>query len=176
MRAKLAFIGTFVIWPEQYMEHNMNYVFRRDKVTDMADKDIRKLRRSELIEIIYRLKKSEQELQLQIGALQSQLQDRTLKIENAGSLAEAALILSDVFTSAQTAADTYVEEVKRKYADTEAECEKMLSEAQQKADAIVQEATRQRDSVELQCKVSRAELQRVKKVLQELTGETTAGE
>lgn len=74
----------------------------------MAEKDIKKLGRSELIEIIYQLKKSEQELQTQVETLQSQLLDRELKVEKADSIAEAALLLSDVFSSAQAAADTYL--------------------------------------------------------------------
>lgn len=78
--------------------------------TGMAEKDIKKLGRSELIEIIYQLKKSEQELQTQVETLQSQLLDRKLKVEKAGSIAEAALLLSDVFSSAQAAADTYREQ------------------------------------------------------------------
>lgn len=141
----------------------------------MAEKDIRKLRRSELIEIIYQLKKSEQNLQTQVEALQSQLLDRTMKMEEAGSIAEAALLLSDVFSSAQTAADTYVAEVKSRYAQAEAECSNMISQAKKEAEAILREANRQKDSIEQQCQASRAELRNVQKVLQELTGDLTDG-
>lgn len=141
----------------------------------MAEKDIKKLGRSELIEIIYQLKKSEQELQTQVEALQSQLLDRKLKVEKAGSIAEAALLLSDVFSSAQAAADTYVAEIKRRHASVEAECSRIISEAKKKAEEILREANHQKDSIEQQCNVSRAELLKVQKVLRELTGDFTDG-
>lgn len=141
----------------------------------MAEKDIRRLRRAELIEIIYQLKKSEQELQAQVEALQSQLQDKRLKMEKVGSIAEAAMLLSDVFSSAQSAADTYVSEIKRRHADAEAEYSKIISEAKKEAETILQEASRQKDNIEQQCNVSRAELWKVQKVLRELTGDFTDG-
>lgn len=141
----------------------------------MAEKDIRKLRRSELIEIIYQLKKSEENLQAQVERLQSQLIDKKLKIEKAGSIAEAALLLSDIFSSAQAAADTYVTEIKRRHADAETEYNKIISEAKKEAETILQEANRQKESVEQQCNASRAELWKVQKVLRELTGDFTDG-
>lgn len=174
---------TALIWDDpdgSWAGHNVNYVFTEGQFgggqaakrgADMAEKDIRKLRRPELIEIIYQLKKSEQELQAQVEALQSQLLDKNLKMEKAGSIAEAAVLLSEVFTSAQTAADTYVAEVKRRHAEAEAECRKMIFDAKKEAEAIVQEAHRQKDSVEQQCERSRAELRKVQAVLRELTGD-----
>lgn len=141
----------------------------------MADKDIRKLNRSELIEIIYQLKKSERELQAQIEALQGQLRERNLKIEKAGSIAEAALMLSDVFPAAQAAADTYVAEIKKRYSGAEAEYNRIIAAAKNEAEGILREANRKKDSIEQQCKVSRAELQKVHKVLRELTGDLTDG-
>lgn len=111
----------------------------------MADRDIRKLKRMELMEIIYQLKKSEQDLQTQVETLQNQLLDKNLKMEKAGSIAEAALLLTDVFTSAQKTADLYVEEIRKRHEQTEAECRRMISEAQKEAEKIVQEATRQRE-------------------------------
>lgn len=102
--------------------------------------------------------------------MQSQLLDRELKVEKAGSIAEAALLLSDVFSSAQAAADTYVAEIKRRHAGAEAECSKIISEAKKEAEAILREANNQKDSIEQQCNVSRAELLKVQKVLRELYG------
>lgn len=142
----------------------------------MAEKDLRKLNRSELIEIIYQLKKSEQSLQAQVETLQKQLLNRDLKIEKAGSIAEASLLLSDIFSAAQTAADTYIAEIKNRHAGAEAECSKLISAAKKEAEAILREAVRQKENIEQQCKVSRAELWRVQKVLRELTGDLTDGE
>ena len=54
-----------------------------------------------MIEIIYALKQHEEELEQQNAALQKQLDDRTLRLEHAGSIAEASLALHQVFETAQ---------------------------------------------------------------------------
>lgn len=141
----------------------------------MADKEIRKLRRSELIEIIYQLKKSEQELQQQVESLQAQLRDRNVKIEKAGSIAEAALAISDIFVSAQAAADTYLNEIKRRHAAAEIEGEKIIAEARNKASAIIQEAVRRKELIDQQCTASRDELQKVQQILHDLSSSFNAG-
>lgn len=55
----------------------------------MAERELRRMSRTELIEIIYALKQHEEELEQQNAALQKQLDDRTLRLEHAGSIAEA---------------------------------------------------------------------------------------
>lgn len=82
----------------------------------MAEKELRKLRRSELVDIIYQLKKNEQKLQEENAELKRLLEDRRIKLENIGSLAEAALALSDVFKAADEAAALYLEELRRRTA------------------------------------------------------------
>lgn len=67
----------------------------------MADRELRRMHRAELIEIIYALKQSEDQLKAQNAALTAQLQDRQLRLESAGSIAQAALELNNVFAAAQ---------------------------------------------------------------------------
>ncbi|MBQ8400207.1 MAG: DNA repair protein [Clostridia bacterium] len=81
----------------------------------MADKELRRFRRSELIEIIYELKKNEQKLQEENAELKRRLEEREVKIENVGSLAEAALALSDIFAAAEESVAIYVNEIKRRH-------------------------------------------------------------
>ena len=69
----------------------------------MADRELRRMHRAELIEIIYALKQSEDQLKAQNAALTAQLQDRQLRLESAGSIAQAALELNNVFAAAQAA-------------------------------------------------------------------------
>lgn len=77
----------------------------------MAERELRRMNRMELIEIIYALKQHEEEL----DNLRQQLADRTLRLEQVGSIAEAALSLNRVFEAAQAAADQYLESVKAQY-------------------------------------------------------------
>ena len=63
--------------------------------------DLKHLRRSELIDLIYEMKKREIELQT-----------REITIEKAGSIADAAVQLSGVLQAAQEAADSYLKSIK----------------------------------------------------------------
>ena len=105
----------------------------------MINKDLKRLGRAELIEIIYQQKKTEQMLRTQVEELQQQLQDKRLKMEEAGSVAEAALAISDIFQSAQIAADRYLEEIRCRHEALDRECETLLQEARKEAARIRQE-------------------------------------
>ena len=78
----------------------------------MADRDPRRLSRRELIEIIYALKEKEEALTKENEDLRSALSDRKITISKAGSIAEAALVLNDIFAQAQAAADVYLSSVR----------------------------------------------------------------
>ena len=78
----------------------------------MTDKELRKLKREDFIEIIYQYQQREQKLVAENARLKAQLADRYTRIENAGSIAEAALSLNKVLESVQEAADQYLEEIK----------------------------------------------------------------
>lgn len=147
----------------------------------MADRELRRMRRAELIEIIYALKQSEDQLKAENAALTAQLQDRQIHLENAGSIAQAALELNKVFEAAQAAADDYLRsvQVSRTDADTttantlsqaRSEAQRILAQAkldaenqkiqaQQECDAITAAAAQKRAQTEADCKamVERAE-------------------
>ena len=74
----------------------------------MTDKQLQKLSRRQLLEILVEQGRKIEELESQLQQLQKQLDDRTIKIENAGSIAQAALALTDIFEKAQEAADLYL--------------------------------------------------------------------
>lgn len=78
----------------------------------MAEKDLRKMRRSELIEIIYALKTREEQLEHEVTELKEQLENRKIQLSHAGSIAEAALALNRVFEAAQAAADDYLHSIR----------------------------------------------------------------
>ncbi len=147
-------------------------------------KELKSLKRGELIEIIYQLKKNEQELQNEISLLNIQLENKNLQFENVGSVAEAAISIADVFNAAQKAADIYLEEVKNRKENIDHECEMIRSEAQAEAEAIIGEAEKEaeeilRDAMQQkeiileQCRKSRNELKRFRAIIQSLDGETT---
>lgn len=95
----------------------------------MTDKEFRRLKRSDLIEIIYRLQENEERYREAIARMSKQLEDRQTKIRNAGSIAEAAMGLSNVFESAQDAADRYLSEIQQMHAEAKMELEQAQKEA-----------------------------------------------
>ena len=76
--------------------------------------DLKHLRRSELIDLIYEMKKREIELQTRLDEAEAKLQVREITMEKAGTIADAAVQLSGVFQAAQEAADTYLKSIKAK--------------------------------------------------------------
>ncbi len=110
-------------------------------------KELKSLNRRELIEIIYQLKKSEQELQNENAKLQELLEEKRIALQNVGSIADASLALTDIFKAAQSSADLYLAEIERRYADVERQCADFVDDARKRADEIVEEAMKQKDEI-----------------------------
>lgn len=106
----------------------------------MISKELKKLSRRELVDIIYQLKKNEQEKQAEIAALEEALQEKRIRVSVAGSIAEAAADITQIFSTAQRTADLYLHEIAAMKDDTEKQCAKMLQEAQKQAELILAEA------------------------------------
>ena len=103
----------------------------------MTDKEFKRLRRSQLIDIIYQLQLQIDKLTEQNQALERELADKRLHLRNAGNIAEAALELNDCFRSAQNAAEQYLNEIKAIREETDAERSRILAEARAEAEAII---------------------------------------
>ena len=99
----------------------------------MTNKELRKLSRAELIDILFELQTQNENLTAENRELAAQLESRQLQIT------EAALRLNGVFEAAQAAADQYVRCTK----DSLAIAERTLAAAKRQADTLVQEATAQ---------------------------------
>lgn len=79
----------------------------------MTDKELKKLSRAELLELLLESNRENERLRKQLEKAKGLLASRVIEIENAGSIAEAALALNGVFQAAQLAADQYLENVRR---------------------------------------------------------------
>ena len=109
----------------------------------MVGKDLKKLSRRELVDIIYQMKKNEQRMQEEIAALEEALEEKRMRISAAGSVAEAAVNLTQIFSTAQATADLYLHEISCMKAETEETCAKMIAEAREKAGAILSDGENQ---------------------------------
>lgn len=106
----------------------------------MTDKDLRKLNRAELLEMLLTQSKEIEELQAKLSAAEEQLQSKKIAIDEAGSIAQAALQVNGIFDAAQKAADQYLENIKDLNGRCEAICAKREAESQSIADKILAEA------------------------------------
>ena len=103
----------------------------------MTDKEFKRLSRAQLIEIIYQLQLQIDELNEVKQVLESELNDKRLRLSNAGNIADAALEINNCFRSAQNAAEQYLNEVKAIREETDTERQRILKEAKAEAEAII---------------------------------------
>ena len=106
----------------------------------MTDKELRHLSRSELLEMLIELIEENDKLKSRLEQVEAQLNDRTISINNAGSIAEAALMLNGIFQSAQNAAQQYLENAKRLSTQQEEMCRDMQAKAEAQAAEIMHDA------------------------------------
>lgn len=99
----------------------------------MTEKDLKKLNRYQLLELLILQTERSDQLQARVDELEKQLQERELKIDSMGSIAEASLQIGGVFQAVQAAAELYLSAAKRNGEEIEAA-------AQRKAEQILKEA------------------------------------
>ena len=106
----------------------------------MTEKELRKLRRDDLLQILINQQKQIDALNEQLQQSKEALANRDIAIQEAGTLAEAALKMNGVFESAQKAAEEYVQQMHKRADAVVAEAEKRSAEAQSLADNVVRNA------------------------------------
>ena len=131
----------------------------------MTDKELRRLKRVDLLELLIAQTRENDRLKKELAEAQAQLEERGVILAQAGSIAEAALQLNNVFQAAQAAADQYIvsvrilEERKRhswgqieKEVKAQAEqylqqtleqCHKMEEETRRRCETMLEEARRE---------------------------------
>lgn len=98
----------------------------------MTPKELKKMKRYQLLELLIMQTEQTESLQQQLDDLQKAYDEQELKISKLGSLAEAALELNGVFEAAQNAADEYILMAQK-------EAEKIIADAKNQAQNITTE-------------------------------------
>lgn len=98
----------------------------------MTAKELKKLKRSELLEMLLARTEEVERLRAELDEAQKKLDDRAITLENSGSIAEAALKLNGVFEAAEEAAKQYLENIERIALANAAPAEEVVSEEEQK--------------------------------------------
>lgn len=120
----------------------------------MTEKELKKLNRYQLLELIILQTEQINELEKQLAGAKERLESQQIQTSQAGSIAEAALQLSGIFKAAQNAADTYLENVKRHTENAEqieenakASAQQILENARTEAETLTKNARMQADSM-----------------------------
>ena len=85
----------------------------------MDERNFRKLRRIELYEIMLAQSQEIDALKAELAQVREELSNKEIKLKEAGSIAEAALSLTNIFEEAQKAADLYLENIKTTFGETD---------------------------------------------------------
>lgn len=113
----------------------------------MTDKELKRLSRSELLEMLIVQVKENENLRKQLEEAEAQLEDRSIILEESGTMAEAAMRLSGVFQAADEAAQQYLQSVReqsercrRMEEDTRKYCAQMVLMTQRHCRTQMKEA------------------------------------
>lgn len=101
----------------------------------MNAKELKRLRRSDLMEMLLELSKENEALRGQLQEAEQKLRERQINIEESGSLAEAALRLNRIFEDAQAACDQYEHNVRLRCRRLEAETRRRCADLESTAEA-----------------------------------------
>ena len=85
----------------------------------MTEKELKKLNRKELLEMLFFQTERVEELEAELQALKEQINKNEISINSAGSIAEASLKVSKIFDEADSAAKIYLDNVKKLNNDDE---------------------------------------------------------
>ncbi|WP_205737041.1 hypothetical protein [Acetobacterium paludosum] len=102
----------------------------------MTAKELHKLSRKELLELMVLISEENERLYKQIEQLNEKLNTRNIIVQEVGSIAEAALKISGVIEATQVAADLYLENIRRLNNNAQKNAAILMQETRQKCVAI----------------------------------------
>lgn len=120
----------------------------------MSNNEVKRLNRAELLELLLAERKRNEALEQECQRLKEQLADRELRVERAGSLAEAAISVNAVLEAADAAAAQYLKNLQNRSEEVErlskallertrVDCHQMLQMAKREAEGILAAANRE---------------------------------
>lgn len=108
----------------------------------MTERELKKLSRAELLELLLSQTREVENLRKKLQATEDEMNDRNLRILEAGDLAHAVLQVNGVMQAAQAAAQQYLDNIKIMEEETRIKCEQLLENARLEA-AQIRETARQ---------------------------------
>lgn len=114
----------------------------------MTEKELKKFSRAALIRIVLERTRENEDLRQQLRIVGDKLASRDIQLENAGSIAQAALTVNGVFEAAQAAAAQYLENIETLSSRQDAACAKREEDSCWEAERLLMETRRQCEQME----------------------------
>ncbi len=128
----------------------------------MANNELKRLSRSELLEMLISQTEENERLREQVMNLQSSLDERRIFIEKAGSIAEASLAINKVFEAAEAAAQDYLsnirilnekqDDIMRRNEEAQGSVNQMIAEAENRCKLLENETMKKCDEMKAKAK------------------------
>lgn len=140
----------------------------------MTDKELRRLSRAELLEMLLNQSREVESLRRQLREAQEKLESRQIVMDEAGNIAEAALAVNGVFEAAHQAAKDYLENIARLKERQDTINARIENESRRKADQMLAETQAYCKDLEKETEQKCAEMiKSVRAVSQQYLDETT---
>ena len=133
----------------------------------MTEEELHRLNRKALLEVMVEQAKDMEALREQLKARTDELEEakkalenRDIMINEAGSIAVAALQINGIFEIAQAAGQQYVENVKKLNDRQDKICAEREAQSKAKAEAMIAEAEKKCSQLEAECRERCEEMER----------------
>ena len=127
----------------------------------MTERDLKKLSREELLELLIAQGRELETCRQKLSEAEEKLASRTIAIDNAGSIAEAALQLNGVFEAAQRACAQYTDNIRLLSSRQENVCQKMEKESRARAEQLLSDARKECEDMRKQARAECEEMLRM---------------
>lgn len=124
----------------------------------MTDKELQKLSRRDLLELLIEQGEELEATKSMLEEAKNELKSRDISICEAGSIAEAALQLNNVFETAEIAASQYLENVKKASKKQELMCQNLEEASKEAAKKMLVETEIKCQKIEAETKAKCAEM------------------
>ena len=102
----------------------------------MTDRDLRKLKRQALLELLLEKTEENEKLTAELEEARALLSRREIAVNEAGTLAEAAVSINGMLSAADETARQYLENIRH----TDEQCQQMIEDAKREAEEILRRA------------------------------------
>lgn len=106
----------------------------------MTERDLKKMSREQLLEMLLTQTREVTRLQQELDEAKAELDNRMIRIQEAGSIAEAAMKLSGIFEDAQKAADQYLFNLQNQEQIVADRCRAMEEQSRANCEAMIRQA------------------------------------